>query len=341
MKKQGIVSIAFLISVLAILALSWCTYNSLVLWRESASMAIIGAALVFAVGLVAMILAVVAKRARTHFGSWRIVKWISVAVMCAVCVAGFSMANTGLNYYINLQDLKRQANVDVEAADRLIQTFKSGEQDRLETTVTGLRNIIQFRPTSVSPSLNRYLDDVCRSVATGLNSSTLDAYYNASLLEINDTRLNVFSAEIDNIRQMVRRWSLWNCRRLPDAFASITDTISVNLSSMSRRYNFPVISADSRGAYNCAASSPYEYRLYIQGLSSGQNTASPSDTQLVEATLKFNDKYSSLNDYSAVSIALLALLCVLYFFDFLITYPSNRKPVSKGVKTSDSHGIAL
>ncbi|MDE6135504.1 MAG: hypothetical protein K2F79_08000, partial [Muribaculaceae bacterium] len=229
--KNISISIAFILSALALACLSGASYLGSVLDQTAPLEAAMRAGGFFVAGIIASLVAIHAKKMRPDVKRWRLIELFCVAVMILVAAALSSGAVFGINFLSSSASLRREARQDIKALENEIATFRQKASEELQVTVTGLSNLYRYHSTDYG-NVDAAVKVFVRSkVLYGQAARTLSPAsirgYQTHMQECIDrlstdpyiNRADAFSEALANCHRMVEEWK-------PDQVAELADSLN-------------------------------------------------------------------------------------------------------------------
>lgn len=319
-------SVAFMLSTIGLLVLCFLTYFGLQIYGFSPMAAFGIDAGVFLAGMAAMLYSVKAKGAGSDFKKWRIVEIVSVAVM-VLLVAG-SAAFVGAGYRYMFGPTQNEASLAAKDMDAVIDRYLAVQNERLEATVTGLSNFAAHHANQAQNDVQWYIS---RSVlggspATMLNSSRIQDFRQRTKDFIENgsnevDRISYRRSQIYGLRLRAARWDASDVNLLGDDMRSLADSIAVELRDISAEVRLPLIQATGSSYSLEETEVPSFY--------------TPSSVIILQANI------AGLKDMYGEEILVLAVVALVFFFNYLISLRTLAAPVGRGPKISDKYGFPL
>lgn len=267
-----------------------------------------------------------AKTRESDLKKWRIVEWVTLGSYLIVVI--LSIFLSGLPTFVSVntdkENLKESARADVQSLQESILSFKSFENEMLENTVVGLKNVVGH--SNCSQQLQTYINqNKLEGVSGSLSVKSIESFRQNMSDDVDV--ISVDNAEyyqrwMDMISQCsatIESWNMFKLQEMAADLSTLGNEISVVLPEFSKQNNFPTIS-NHDGVYDLDDDS----KIYQ-----------------CEFSLKFSDQIQSIKGISIWSIIVVLLVHFLVLFSYIFCFRSNRVEIGRGQDSSNMPGHLL
>ena len=269
----------------------------------------------------ALVLAIKAKSATSHFGLWRIVKYVALALYVIVAIV---FARPLLKYFHIMsqkQELQAQAMAEIDAIGKLYADYGALMESRHSEAVQRLKDYMRsrFSGGGRSTSVEDYMALVEIGDSTDIDDWSRDV---RSIWKVSP------DTELENMRNKVNAWGLFDLdiaqvgsaieEKAEQAAEQLNDKVKNNCDS---HHIIPVI--------DIIDGIRYEHKGYVQ-----QSFSVPEAGG-------FHNALTSDSDTTVVGWVLFVILHLLILLNYLATRPSGVVPAGKKRRANPGNGVPL